>query len=96
MVSGSQFEALVLRHRNSAFNLAYWILQNREDVWNFQSIGLSIMTNLSYKLSHTPHREPGFLNLKQAEARWREKCRWYKAALRFSPTFHHLYPVAFA
>src|SRR5262249_56551245 len=31
MVSGSQFEELLVQHRNSAFNLAYWILQNRED-----------------------------------------------------------------
>ena len=31
MVSRSHFEELVIRHRNSAFNLAYWILQNRED-----------------------------------------------------------------
>jgi RNA polymerase sigma-70 factor (ECF subfamily) len=31
MVSGSRFEALVIPHRNSAFNLAYWILQSRED-----------------------------------------------------------------
>jgi len=29
MFSGSQFEELVLQHRNSAINLAYWILQNR-------------------------------------------------------------------
>ena len=31
MVSRSRFEELVIRHRNSAFNLAYWILQSRED-----------------------------------------------------------------
>jgi RNA polymerase sigma-70 factor (ECF subfamily) len=31
MVSKSHFEELVIRHRNSAFNLAYWILQSRED-----------------------------------------------------------------
>jgi RNA polymerase sigma-70 factor, ECF subfamily len=31
MVFGSRFEALVIPHRNSAFNLAYWILQSRED-----------------------------------------------------------------
>src|SRR5262249_60008320 len=31
MVSRSHFEELVIRHRDSAFNLAYWILQNRED-----------------------------------------------------------------
>jgi RNA polymerase sigma-70 factor, ECF subfamily len=31
MVSRSRFEALVIPHRNSAFNLAYWILQSRED-----------------------------------------------------------------
>jgi len=31
MVSRSPFEELVIPHRNSAFNLAYWILQNRED-----------------------------------------------------------------
>jgi RNA polymerase sigma-70 factor, ECF subfamily len=31
MVSRSRFEELVILHRNSAFNLAYWILQNRED-----------------------------------------------------------------
>jgi RNA polymerase sigma-70 factor (ECF subfamily) len=31
MVSRSRFEELVTQHRISAFNLAYWILQNRED-----------------------------------------------------------------
>ena len=31
MVSRSRFEALAIPHRNSAFNLAYWILQSRED-----------------------------------------------------------------
>jgi RNA polymerase sigma-70 factor (ECF subfamily) len=31
MISRSRFEELVIRHRNSAFNLAYWILQSRED-----------------------------------------------------------------
>jgi len=31
MISRSQFEELVIRHRNSAFNLAYWILRSRED-----------------------------------------------------------------
>ena len=31
MVSRSRFEQLVLAHRNAAFNLAYWILQSRED-----------------------------------------------------------------
>jgi len=31
MVSRSHFEELVIHHRNSAFNLAHWILQNRED-----------------------------------------------------------------
>jgi len=31
MVSRSHFEELVIRHRNSAFHLAYRILQNRED-----------------------------------------------------------------
>jgi len=31
MISRSQFEELVIQHRNSAFNLAYWILQSRED-----------------------------------------------------------------
>jgi RNA polymerase sigma-70 factor (ECF subfamily) len=31
MVSRSRFEELTIPHRNSAFNLAYWILQNRED-----------------------------------------------------------------
>jgi RNA polymerase sigma-70 factor, ECF subfamily len=31
MVSKSLFEELVIPHRNSAFNLAYWILQSRED-----------------------------------------------------------------
>src|SRR6516165_4120741 len=31
MISKSHFEELVIRHRNSAFNLAYWILQSRED-----------------------------------------------------------------
>jgi len=31
MVSRSRFKELVTQHRNSAFNLAYWILQNRED-----------------------------------------------------------------
>jgi RNA polymerase sigma-70 factor, ECF subfamily len=31
MVSRSRFEELVIRHRNSAFNLAYWILRRRED-----------------------------------------------------------------
>jgi RNA polymerase sigma-70 factor (ECF subfamily) len=31
MVSKSRFEELAIPHRNSAFNLAYWILQSRED-----------------------------------------------------------------
>ena len=31
MVSRSRFEELAIPHRNSAFNLAYWILQSRED-----------------------------------------------------------------
>jgi RNA polymerase sigma-70 factor (ECF subfamily) len=31
MVSRSRFEQLVLAHRNAAYNLAYWILQNRDD-----------------------------------------------------------------
>jgi RNA polymerase sigma-70 factor, ECF subfamily len=31
MVSKSRFEELVIPHRNSAFNLAYWILQSRDD-----------------------------------------------------------------
>jgi len=31
MVSRSRFEEVVLQHRSSAFNLAYWILQSRED-----------------------------------------------------------------
>jgi len=31
MVSRSRFKELVTQHRNSAFNLAYWILQSRED-----------------------------------------------------------------
>jgi RNA polymerase sigma-70 factor, ECF subfamily len=31
MVSRSRFEELVIPLRNSAFNLAYWILQNRQD-----------------------------------------------------------------
>jgi len=31
MISRSQFEELVIQHRNSAFNLAYWILRSRED-----------------------------------------------------------------
>ena len=31
MVSRSHFEELVIHHRDSAFNLAHWILQNRED-----------------------------------------------------------------
>jgi len=31
MVSRLHFEELVIRHRNSAFNLAHWILQSRED-----------------------------------------------------------------
>jgi len=31
MVSRSRFEQLVLEHRNDAYNLAYWILQNRDD-----------------------------------------------------------------
>jgi RNA polymerase sigma-70 factor, ECF subfamily len=31
MISRSRFEELVIPHRNSAFNLAYWILQSRED-----------------------------------------------------------------
>ena len=31
MVSRLTFEELVIPHRHSAFNLAYWILQNRED-----------------------------------------------------------------
>ena len=31
MVSRSRFEAPVIPHRNSAFNLAYWILQSRKD-----------------------------------------------------------------
>jgi RNA polymerase sigma-70 factor (ECF subfamily) len=31
MISRSRFEELVIQHRNSAFNLAYWILQSRED-----------------------------------------------------------------
>ena len=31
MVSRSRFEELAIRHRNSAFNLAFWILQSRED-----------------------------------------------------------------
>src|SRR4051794_33656795 len=30
MVSNAQFERLVMPHRNAAFNLAYWILQNRD------------------------------------------------------------------
>jgi RNA polymerase sigma-70 factor (ECF subfamily) len=31
MVSRSQFEQTVLQHRHAAFNLAYWILQNRDE-----------------------------------------------------------------
>jgi len=31
MVSRSRFEQLVLAHRNAAYNLAYWILQSRDD-----------------------------------------------------------------
>src|SRR5215472_15289552 len=31
MVSRSRFGEFVIQHRNSAFNLAYWILQSRED-----------------------------------------------------------------
>src|SRR5262245_32043939 len=31
MISRSRFEELVVQHRNSAFNVAYWILQSRED-----------------------------------------------------------------
>jgi len=31
MLSQSRFEQLVLAHRNAAYNLAYWILQNRDD-----------------------------------------------------------------
>jgi len=31
MVSRSRFEQLVLAYRDAAFNLAYWILQNRDD-----------------------------------------------------------------
>jgi RNA polymerase sigma-70 factor, ECF subfamily len=31
MVSRSRFEKLVLAHRNDAYNLAYWILQSRDD-----------------------------------------------------------------
>jgi RNA polymerase sigma-70 factor (ECF subfamily) len=31
MVSNAQFERLVMPHRNAAFNLAYWILQNRDE-----------------------------------------------------------------
>jgi RNA polymerase sigma-70 factor (ECF subfamily) len=31
MVSRSRFEQLVLAHQNHAYNLAYWILQNRDD-----------------------------------------------------------------
>jgi RNA polymerase sigma-70 factor (ECF subfamily) len=31
MASKSRFEELAIPHRNSAFNLAYWILQSRED-----------------------------------------------------------------
>jgi len=31
MISRSRFEELIVQHRNSAFNLAYWILQSRED-----------------------------------------------------------------
>src|SRR5215831_2304297 len=31
MVSRSRFEQLVLEHRNDAYNLAYWILQSRDD-----------------------------------------------------------------
>src|SRR5215813_2568751 len=31
MVSKSRFEELLLQHRNSAFNLAYWILRSRDD-----------------------------------------------------------------
>ena len=31
MVSKSGFEEVLIPHRSSAFNLAYWILQNRED-----------------------------------------------------------------
>jgi RNA polymerase sigma-70 factor, ECF subfamily len=31
MVSGSRFDELLIPHRNSEFNLAYWILQSRED-----------------------------------------------------------------
>jgi RNA polymerase sigma-70 factor, ECF subfamily len=31
MVSRSRFEQLVLAHRNDAYNLAYWILQSRDD-----------------------------------------------------------------
>ena len=31
MASRSRFEELAIPHRNSAFNLAYWILRNRED-----------------------------------------------------------------
>src|SRR5215472_13178537 len=31
MASRSRFEELAIPHRNSAFNLAYWILHSRED-----------------------------------------------------------------
>jgi RNA polymerase sigma-70 factor (ECF subfamily) len=31
MVSRSRFEELVLAHRNDAYNVAYWILQSRDD-----------------------------------------------------------------
>ena len=31
MVSRSRFEQLVMAHRNAAYNLAYWILQSRDD-----------------------------------------------------------------
>lgn len=31
MVGRSRFEELVIPHRNAAFNLAYWILQSRDD-----------------------------------------------------------------
>jgi len=31
MVSKSLFEEVLIPHRSSAFNLAYWILQSRED-----------------------------------------------------------------
>ena len=31
MVCRSRFEEVVIPHRNAAFNLAYWILQSRDD-----------------------------------------------------------------